>query len=953
MKENFSRVKMPSWFICLFLLVLFPALNALVKKDCTIFRKDFNSLNVPYKSWCVDIQERGFSVYAVCDINQDLMKVMEMNIKDIQAICLWGKAQTIQPGTFSHFINLTAIYLVGNYHVMPGAFQGLRNLSLLWMESHTRDKKSYITFSSDPFLGLETLKELRIDYVPFSSIEYTIFKPLSQLETLILSVNNITKLSQVTKELGSLPSLKSLSVTYNNIESIRKEDCLSRKQPTENSTVYNMINITFLDLTRNPLVNIEENSLCDFPYLTLLKADESYLKGGELYQSGIQRIEIFSLQRALHLNFFQRGNVCHFASHFQVKELLLTHDHILDISATELCPTSLKKLNIAENSLSVLKTNAVWNLSELSASDNTIQNLELCQTILRSNTQSRLVSLNLASNWIRTIHAKQFFCLGNLRILFLNNNKISEIHDFAFDGLGNLELLNLENNNIILLDKDSLFGLISVKQLSLGQNKIEKLAPKQFQYLRELQEIKISFANSIDYIDWMDYIKDHLHIVSIKTFADFIEMEAEVFNSLVLENVEAESFFLAIDDCTTFPFHKIKDLYVWNNADFICMEPCGAPAIKYFTSLQALYYSSSLGEMAYKSPLNNTLHYLQHLEVLYLQDINKVVQNTKLDVNSLFHGLQKLKMLRLKNAGILYFTIAMLQDLTSLKTFIVEDQIIDELQDGLFNNLPNLEYIYFKNVDFKCNCKLSWMNEWLATTDHIQVFDFYTQDCVSGNLSLNLLQFLEEQCTSETEFVIFLGTFLPTLFFLLAAILYKNTWWRILYLYYVCRARLNYTKKKEIKNQYQYDVFISYSSHDEWWVINQLLPNLEEKGPPFFTVCLHSRDFELGKYIMDNIMESINKSQFTICLITHHYLQSHWCSLEMQMASYRLIAENKNRLLLVILEKIALEEIYHYQKPAQLLQKKTYLEWAEYMMGQQLFWAKLRKTLGKFRENDP
>ena len=45
-------------------------------------------------------------------------------------------------------------------------------------------------------------------------------------------------------------------------------------------------------------------------------------------------------------------------------------------------------------------------------------------------------------------------------------------------------------------------------------------------------------------------------------------------------------------------------------------------------------------------------------------------------------------------------------------------------------------------------------------------------------------------------------------------------------------------------DEYKYDVFISYSHKDEGWVVNTLLPALENAG---LKVCIDFRDFEAGK----------------------------------------------------------------------------------------------------------
>ncbi|KAL7891684.1 hypothetical protein AOLI_G00011600 [Acnodon oligacanthus] len=63
--------------------------------------------------------------------------------------------------------------------------------------------------------------------------------------------------------------------------------------------------------------------------------------------------------------------------------------------------------------------------------------------------------------------------------------------------------------------------------------------------------------------------------------------------------------------------------------------------------------------------------------------------------------------------------------------------------------------------------------------------------------------------------------------------------------------------------------------------MEELLPNLEANQG--WRLCLHHRDFQPGRSITDNIIDGIYNSRKTICLITHNYLRSNWCSQEIQV----------------------------------------------------------------------
>ncbi|XP_043932027.1 toll-like receptor 13 [Protopterus annectens] len=223
------------------------------------------------------------------------------------------------------------------------------------------------------------------------------------------------------------------------------------------------------------------------------------------------------------------------------------------------------------------------------------------------------------------------------------------------------------------------------------------------------------------------------------------------------------------------------------------------------------------------------------------------------------------------------------------------------------------------------------------------MLNLYIENCENWFHADNFINFLEKTCILPLEFHFFIGTMVFVILFMLLAFLYKIEGWYLIYTLYILRIWLKTQMgwaERQVK--YKYDVFVSYSTKDEFWLIHELIPNLEQKGPPFLKVCLHNRDFEVGKDIVDNIVDSIYSSRKTICVITHHYLRSEWCSLEMRMVTYRLLAESQDSLILVFLERILPSEISAYHRLARMIKKKTYIDWPEGGDEQLLFWERLK-----------
>lgn len=78
-------------------------------------------------------------------------------------------------------------------------------------------------------------------------------------------------------------------------------------------------------------------------------------------------------------------------------------------------------------------------------------------------------------------------------------------------------------------------------------------------------------------------------------------------------------------------------------------------------------------------------------------------------------------------------------------------------------------------------------------------------------------------------------------------------------------------------DKYKYDVFISYSHKDEDWVVNTLLPALEEAG---LKVCIDFRDFKAGKASIFNMQDSAKESRQIVLNLTRNWLESEWSLFE-------------------------------------------------------------------------
>ncbi|XP_069098419.1 toll-like receptor 13 [Pleurodeles waltl] len=894
---------------------------------------------------CFGFPLEGFRIFSKCST----VRNMEVGLKevpmDVDTLCLVLQVRTIPTGSFSRYQNLTRLYLCGSFHVSARAFSGIANLRHLGIGGEYIRHVITIDMDEQVFGGLENLTRLDLrNVVMFEALQKNLFKPLHRIQVIDLSENRVHRIYRLTTMLQSLVSVRILGLKRNGVVAARALDCISTTNLT-NSTVFSP-RISILDLSSNELKIVEENSFCNFPHLTVFKADATGLKVINLLSSGIKSIEILSLN-AMKI-YLKIKDVCTVVSRLGVRNLTVAQNFISSLPAEsfEGC-SSLLSLNMSDNRLWAFTNDMakkLLNLRSLVLSVNKIKSLDLC-TPGFPNVLSNLTHLDLSFNRITNIGSGRLFCLANLETIDLSSNYLVFLEKDTFVGLDRLQSLQLDYNKLFLLENFYFDHLSSVRVLGLRGNSI-KTNNRSLVAMNKLQELSITFETH----ETLNIKQEELTSLTLEAKQSITLICENNCSLLEVLNISAPQIY--IDSCMDLPLKSVKQLHLHENHAVDCF-PLGISETEHlgltsFTNVEHLYYSSSANMHFYKSfsPLNGSLQLLHNLHYLHLGNLKLDIKKSFLTPEQLFWNLTHLRTLILEDTGIEHFTDTMFRDLVSLELLIFKSQPVKTLQEGLFDHMESLRYIYLNDVPLDCSCEQAWIRRWVATHPQVRVPKLGIHTCSLGSQKMNYLHFLEKDCSLMVGYPLFIGTFSFHMLFLITALLYHKMRWYLLYLFYMLRTWWDYRGRRDRQRQYDFDAFVSYSSCDEAWVVREFLPNLEERGPPFFKVCLHGRDFEVGKDIMDNIVDSIYRSRWVVCLISRHYLRSHWCSLEVRMATYRLLAERKDSLVMVFLEKVSTRSLSRYHQLAKLVKKKTYLEWEEDLVQQPLFWARLRKAIG-------
>ncbi len=315
---------------------------------------------------------------------------------------------------------------------------------------------------------------------------------------------------------------------------------------------------------------------------------------------------------------------------------------------------------------------------------------------------------------------------------------------------------------------------------------------------------------------------------------------------------------------------------------------------------------------------------------------HRQIVNLKLGRNNITHFSPSL--IHMRNLEYLDLSYNNLHKLTQW-TMIVLDRI--QRNSNLTLNLTG-------NPTFSCNCESRFFISWLMTTkvhiinkDHLQcAVDSHIYPLTQNNL-LIIIDQLKHMCLPMAWLTY------PTGFtgFMLSAMTLISVAFRFRYIiqYLWLNLRMRAKQNLNVGRQYKYDAFICYNMADYQWVRHQLFKNLEEDTKEF-KLCFHHRDFLVGEFIVDNIIDALQQSRCAILVVSENSVTSKWWELELNMAHQMSLERQHNMIICVFMGEISAKKLPPII--GRILKLFTCLKWPESEDAKKLFWVKLRKALG-------
>ncbi|XP_051979759.1 slit homolog 1 protein-like isoform X2 [Xyrauchen texanus] len=354
----------------------------------------------------------------------------------------------------------------------------------------------------------------------------------------------------------------------------------------------------------------------------------------------------------------------------------------------------------------------------------------------------KLRRIDLSNNQISEIAPDAFQGLHSLNSLVLYGNKITDLPRGVFDGLSTLELLLLNANKIHCVRVNVFQDLENLSLLSLYDNKIQTLAKGTFTPLKSIQTLHLA-QNPFVCDCSLKWLADFLRSNPIETSGTRCSSPRRLANKRISQ-IKSKKFRCSAKEQYHIPGTDTS-LNKECNSKPVCPPKCRCEAtVVDCSNLRLTMFPEDLPLSTTELRLNNNdlsileatglFRSLTHLKKINLSN-NKIseiedgafdgassVVELHLTVNHLvsvrggmFQGMHGLRMLMLRNNRIRCIHNSSFSGLQNVRLLSLYDNQLTTIMPGAFDTLPNLSTLNLLANPFNCDCRLSWLGEWLRS----------------------------------------------------------------------------------------------------------------------------------------------------------------------------------------------------------------------------------------------
>ena len=853
---------------------------------------------------------------------------------------------TLNGKVFNRLNNLQTLDLSSNkmIYITDDAFislDKLQTLDLSW--------NSISTLTNDTFSGMKMLQNLDMSFNSLSFVSDNVFGGLYSLLRLNLRSNNFFSLANTTFDV--LSKLKRLDMSViNNFQVIPDSSPFQHLQSLQTLEIQNSIDTvtptTFvgLNLSLNFLDISVKNMVTDTPFIQL---------------SSLRHLE-------LRIMFCDHINERLFVGLGKLKYLAVSVD--FDVSCLNVMNffplVSLRNLihwtsrryvdlHSLNSSLRTLELQFVYDSSP-HFNSSTFESLPKWKESL----QELIIRFSLSIDIVDS----PFTWFSQLHLLLITSKNIFSIDSMSsfsektFIGLKNLKELHL---NYLDIDDSAAYSVVStfskynsLKVLDLSHNIIQ--GHKVLDLICSLSLLEI--LN----LSYNKFFPSPSHLCLLPNLA-IIQLESQNPPPTILPG-----FNLQILCKTSGAPYLTLDVYntVWNIFyDFECDNVISLNSSKcklHIPDNSIVIRAPSLEEIYFCgiSVNNEALTEIKILNIFKTQQLKRVdLSSNQIAIIDREDAwvLRNVSYLNLRNNVIT--SLSNLNNLYNLKTLLIGGNKISIFPKFLLSN-NHLRTLDVHDNVFICDCRVEDLQRWILGD---QVTYLWKNVSKSNVIRYRCAEPDSQQGLSITE--VKLDCELPLLMYIsvsvtcglvviMTTILVVRYRWHIQYKLFVLFNRREYQNYlvNDDDDDYddedgipRYDAYVIYHNGDEDWVDEQLLANIEENEQEPFRLCLKNRDIRAGRLIFNEISLHIRRSRKTLVILTPRFIEDNWCHFQLNMAHHRVLEENHNVLIFIMLEKIADKKLTLLLR--QLFCRSQCFRWPNDEYGQGLFWQRLREEL--------
>nr|XP_033803271.1 transforming growth factor beta activator LRRC32 [Geotrypetes seraphini]XP_033803272.1 transforming growth factor beta activator LRRC32 [Geotrypetes seraphini] len=327
-----------------------------------------------------------------------------------------------------------------------------------------------------------------------------------------------------------------------------------------------------------------------------------------------------------------------------------------------------------------------------------------------------LTHLSLASNSITTISAKMFMGSPSLTDLDLHNNIIMDIEEGAFENLPHLFKLDLSMNSLTCI---SGYSLQQLHVLDLSKNSIETFRTTESEEEFNLEELDLSVNKLMDF----PVLPNKNRLISLNLSKNLIQLgsESSLDDVNYLEEDWLKDSFQILNQTpktivkNTSSVNLSKLEYLDLSYNKIKLIPDGF--FDTMSSLHSLNLSKNCLQTYILAP-NHALTSLVTLDLSY-----NVLQNLSIAINTL----------------------------TSLQTFYLQSNFLQDLESNIFQGLPNIKELNLRSNNIKLCSSYPWVaKQRISKDDNGCAFFSSISTLQYLDLSDNMMKNLPENAFHKT-----------------------------------------------------------------------------------------------------------------------------------------------------------------------------------------------------------